>query len=59
VLRSSPRIRGRRSRPGSFGAFSAGIRDYGTITAGVLEATLPGYVRSNFVDEIRNSPFNP
>ena len=44
-------------------AFSAGIRDkpetaYGTMNTDILEATVPGYVRPNFCDFIRNSRFD-
>ena len=43
-------------------AFSAGMRDkpettFGTMNTDILEATLPGYVRPNFCDCIRNSRF--
>jgi hypothetical protein len=43
-------------------AFSAGMRDkpettFGTMNADILEATVPGYVRSNFCDYIKNSRF--
>jgi hypothetical protein len=43
--------------------FSAGIRDkpqtaYGTMNADILEATVPGYVRPNYCDLIRNAPFD-
>jgi hypothetical protein len=43
-------------------AFSAGIRDkpetaYGTMYTDILEATVPGYVRPNFCDYIRDSRF--
>jgi hypothetical protein len=43
-------------------AFSAGIRDkpetaFGTMNTDILEATVPGYVRPNFCDYIRNSHF--
>jgi hypothetical protein len=43
-------------------AFSAGIRDkpetaFGTMNTDILEATVPGYVRPDFCDYIRNSPF--
>ena len=43
-------------------AFSAGMRDkpettFGTMNTDILEATVPGYVRPNFCDYIRNSPF--
>jgi hypothetical protein len=41
-------------------AFSAGMRDkpettFGTMNTDILEATVPGYVRPNFCDYIRNS----
>jgi hypothetical protein len=44
-------------------AFSAGIRDKpetadGTMNTDILEATVPGYVRPNFCDDIRNSRFD-
>jgi hypothetical protein len=44
-------------------AFSAGMRDkpetaFGTMNTDILEATLPGYVRPNFCDYIRNSRFD-
>jgi hypothetical protein len=43
-------------------AFSAGMRDkpettFGTMNTDILEATVPGYVRPNLCDYIRNSPF--
>ena len=43
-------------------AFSAGMRDkpettFGTMNTDILEATVPGYVRSNFCDYIQNSRF--
>jgi hypothetical protein len=43
-------------------AVSAGMRDkpettYGTMNADILEAPVPGYVRPNFCDYIRNSRF--
>jgi HD domain len=43
-------------------AFSAGMRDkaettFGTMNTDVLEATVPGYVRPNFIDYIRGSRF--
>jgi HD domain len=43
-------------------AFSAGMRDkpettFGTMNTDVLEATVPGYVRPNFLDHIRDSRF--
>jgi hypothetical protein len=44
-------------------AFSAGMRDkpettFGTMNTDILEATLPGYVRPNFCELIRNSRFH-
>jgi hypothetical protein len=44
-------------------AFSAGIRDkpetaFGTMNTDILEATVPGYVRPNFLDYIRGSHFD-
>jgi hypothetical protein len=44
-------------------AFSAGMRDkpettFGTLNTDILEATVPGYVRPNFCDYIRNSRFD-
>jgi HD domain len=49
-------------KEGIIEAFSAGMRDkpettFGTMNTDVLEATVPGYVRPNFCDFIRNSPF--
>jgi hypothetical protein len=43
-------------------AFSAGMREkpqttFGTMNTDVLDATVPGYVRPNFCDYIRNSRF--
>jgi hypothetical protein len=43
-------------------AFSAGMRDkpettFGTMNTDILEATVPGYVRPNFCDYIKNSGF--
>jgi HD domain len=43
-------------------AFAAGMRDkpettFGTMNTDILEATLPGYVRPNFCEYIRNSRF--
>jgi HD domain len=43
-------------------AFAVGMRDkpettFGTMNTDILEATLPGYVRPNFCDYIRNSRF--
>jgi hypothetical protein len=42
--------------------FSEGMRDkpetaYGTMNADILEATVPGYVRPNYCDLIRDAPF--
>jgi HD domain len=44
-------------------AFAAGMRDkpetaFGTMNTDILEATVPGYVRPNFCDYIRNSRFD-
>jgi hypothetical protein len=44
-------------------AFSAGIRDkpetaFGTMNTDILDATVPGYVRPNFCDYIRDSRFD-
>ena len=44
-------------------AFSTGMRDkpettFGTMNTDILEATVPGYVRPNFCDYIRNSRFD-
>jgi hypothetical protein len=44
-------------------AFSAGMRDkpettFGTMNTDILETTLPGYVRPNFCELIRNSRFH-
>jgi hypothetical protein len=44
-------------------AFSAGIREkpetaFGTMNTDILEATVPGYVRPNFCDYIRDSRFD-
>jgi hypothetical protein len=44
-------------------AFSAGMRDkpetaFGTMNTDILEATVPGYVRPNFLDYIRGSRFD-
>ena len=45
-------------------AFAAGIRDkpdtaFGAVNAVFLEATVPGYVRPNVCDRIRDAPFAP
>ena len=44
-------------------AFSAGMRDkpetaFGTMNTDILEATVPGYVKANFCDYIRNARFD-
>jgi hypothetical protein len=44
-------------------AFSAGMRDkpetaFGTMNTDILQATVPGYVRANFCDYIKNSRFD-
>ena len=49
-------------KAGIIEAFSAGMRDkpetaFGTMNTDVLEATVPGYVRPNFCDYIRDSRF--
>jgi hypothetical protein len=43
-------------------AFSAGMRNkpetaFGTMNTDILEATVPGYVRPNFCEYIKNSRF--
>src|SRR3954462_2642201 len=50
-------------KTGIVAAFSAGIRDkpetaFGTMNTDILEAPVPGYVRPNFCDYIRNSRFD-
>jgi hypothetical protein len=50
-------------KEGIIEAFSAGIRDkpetaFGTMNTDILEATVPGYVKPNFCDYIRNSRFD-
>jgi hypothetical protein len=50
-------------KEGMIAAFSAGIRDkpetaYGTMLTDILEETVPGYVRPNFVDLIRAAHFD-
>jgi hypothetical protein len=50
-------------KQGIVDAFSAGMREkpettFGTMNTDILEATVPGYVRPNFCDSIRNSPFD-
>ena len=59
VLAAHPRTR---FKEGIIEAFSAGMRDkpettFGTMNTDILEATLPGYVRPNFCDYIRNARF--
>jgi hypothetical protein len=49
-------------KEGIIEAFSAGMRDkpetaFGTMNTDILEATVPGYVRPNFCDYIRDSRF--
>jgi HD superfamily phosphodiesterase len=51
-------------KAGIIEAFSAGMRDkpetvYGTPNVDILAETVPGYVRPNYCDSIRNSPFDP
>jgi hypothetical protein len=50
-------------KTGIVDAFAAGMRDkpettFGTMNTEILEATLPGYVRPNFCELIRNSRFH-
>jgi hypothetical protein len=50
-------------KEGIIEAFSAGMRDkpetaFGTMNTDILEATVPGYVKPNFCDYIRNSRFD-
>ncbi len=50
-------------KTGIIQAFSDGMRDkpettFGTMNTDVLEATVPGYVRPNFCDYIRDSRFD-
>jgi hypothetical protein len=59
VLAAHPRTA---FKAGIVEAFSAGMRDkpettFGTMNTDILEATLPGYVRPNFCDYIRDSHF--
>jgi len=49
-------------KQGIVAAFSAGMRDkpettFGTMNTDILEATVPGYVRPNFCEYIKNSRF--
>ena len=60
VLAAHPRMG---FKTGIIEAFSAGMRDkpettFGTMNTDILEATVPGYVRPNFCDYIRNSRFD-
>jgi hypothetical protein len=60
VLAAHPRTA---FKQGIVEAFSAGMRDkpetaFGTMNTDILEATVPGYVRPNFCDYIRNSRFD-
>ena len=60
VLAAHPRMN---FKDGIIEAFSAGMRDkpettFGTMNEDILEATVPGYVRSNFCDAIRRSRFD-
>ena len=60
VLAAHPRTN---FKTGIVDAFSAGMREkphtaFGTMNTDILEATLPGYVRPNFCDYIRNSRFD-
>jgi hypothetical protein len=60
VLAAHPRTN---FKTGIVDAFAAGMRDkpqtaFGTMNTDILEATLPGYVRPNFCDYIRNSRFD-
>jgi hypothetical protein len=59
VIRAHPRTG---FKTGIVEAFSAGMRDkpettFGTMNTDILEATVPGYVRPNFCDYIKNSGF--
>ena len=59
VLAAHPRTN---FKTGIVEAFSAGMRDkpettFGTMNTDVLDATVPGYVRPNFCDYIRESRF--
>jgi HD domain-containing protein len=59
VLVAHPRVG---FKEGIVEAFSAGMRDkpdttFGTMNTDILEATVPTYVRPNFCDYIRKSPF--
>jgi hypothetical protein len=59
VLAAHPRTA---FKTGIIDAFSAGMRDkpettFGTMNTDILEGTVPGYVRPNMCDYIRNSRF--
>jgi hypothetical protein len=59
VLAAHPRID---FKAGIVEAFSGGMREkpettFGTMNTDILEATVPGYVKPNFCDYIRNSRF--
>jgi hypothetical protein len=59
VLHAHPRTG---FKEGIVEAFSEGMRDrpettFGTMNTDILEATVPGYVRPNFCDYIRNARF--
>ena len=60
VLAAHPRID---FKAGIVEAFSGGMREkpetaFGTMNTDILEATVPGYVRPNFCDYIRDSRFD-
>jgi hypothetical protein len=49
-------------KQGIVAAFSAGMRDkpetaFGTMNTDILDTTVPGYVRPNFCEYIKNSRF--
>jgi len=59
VLAAHPRTN---FKAGMIEALAAGVRDkpetaVGTVLTDILEATVPGYVRPNVCDSIRNAPF--
>src|ERR1700750_269624 len=61
VLAAHPRTN---FKHGIVEAFSEGMRDkpetaFGTMNTDILEATVPGYVKPNFCDYIRDSGFAP
>jgi HD domain len=60
VLAAHPRIE---FKAGIVEAFAGGMREkpetaFGTMNTDILEATVPGYVKPNFCDFIRNSRFD-